>query len=203
MHQSSFEKMLSFRDAYLEGRQNEPLRILDLGSMDVNGSYKPIFDSTGWIYQGVDLSTGPNVDLVLQNPYSWKEIPSGSADVFVSGQAFEHIEFFWITILEVMRVLRTGGLCCIIAPAGGFEHRYPVDCWRFYPDGMRALARFARLTVLEVSTQWDPNPEYARDDSNRWHDSILICTKFHLPLIPSFRRWFRNRLLHRLLALRV
>lgn len=40
-------------------------------------------------------------------------------------------------------------------PSSGPEHRYPVDCWRFYPDGMRAFAKIARLHCIEVYTDWD------------------------------------------------
>jgi hypothetical protein len=36
----------------------------------------------------------------------------------VSGQAFEHIEFIWLTILEIARVLKTNGLAVIIARRG-------------------------------------------------------------------------------------
>ena len=32
------------------------------------------------------------------------------------------------------RVLVPGGLACIIAPGAQGVHRFPVDCWRFYPD---------------------------------------------------------------------
>lgn len=28
-------------------------------------------------------------------------------------------------------------------------HAYPIDCWRAYPDGMRALLDWAGLIVLE------------------------------------------------------
>ena len=150
MHKSSKEKMRAFRNKYLSAREGERLTVLDLGSMDVNGSYREIFDHPKWRYQGLDLAEGENVDIVLKNTYSWKEVKSDSVDVLVSGQAFEHMEFFWITMLEVARVLKPGGLCCIIAPSSGYEHRYPVDCWRFFPDGMDALARFARLKVLAI-----------------------------------------------------
>jgi len=168
--------------------------------MDVNGSYRYLFDSPRWIYKGLDLAPGENVHVVLKDPYRWPEIPSGSVDVLISGQAFEHIEYFWITILEIERVLKSGGLCCIVAPSGGFEHRYPVDCWRFFPDGFSALARFARLSVLEVSAQWTPNPEYEDDDSNLWRDAMLICVKEKLSWLRSVRRTSRRMLLHVILA---
>lgn len=167
--------MRSFRDRYLASSRDKPLRIIDLGSQDVNGSYRPLFDRPGWDYVGVDLSPGENVDIVLRDPYRWREIGSRTADVVISGQAFEHIEFFWLTMLEVERVLKPHGICCIIAPAGGFEHRYPVDCWRFYPDGFRALARFARLEVLDASTQWE-RLGYS-DDSDLWQDSVLVARR--------------------------
>lgn len=168
--------MRDFRLKYLCGRENEKLRIYDLGSQDVNGSYKSIFDKTAWIYTGLDMEAGCNVDIVLKDPYDWNEIPSNHADVIISGQAFEHIRFFWVTMLEISRILRPGGICCIIAPAGGHEHRYPADCWRFYPDGFESLAGFAGLEVKEVYTQWNPDPRY-NEDSNTWKDTVLVCQK--------------------------
>lgn len=197
MHQSSMDKMSDFRERYLAHRQNDPLTILDLGSLDVNGSYKTLFAEAQWTYKGIDLAPGDNVDIVLKNPYHWRQIQSGSADVVISGQAFEHIEYFWITMLEISRVLKAGGICCIIAPSGGFEHRYPVDCWRFYPDGFSALARYARLRILEVSTQWDPDARYTADDSNRWQDTMLVCAKDRLSCYRSMRRNIRNFLMHK------
>jgi SAM-dependent methyltransferase len=175
MHQSSIDKMTYFKDKYLLDRQSEQLVILDLGSQNIGGSYKPIFDCENWRYVGVDLAEGENVDVVLQDAYQWNEIQSNSIDVLISGQTLEHVEYFWITIMEIVRVMKPGGLCCMIAPSSGYEHRYPVDCWRFYPDGMRAIAQFAKLEVLETFTQWK-DEEYA-DGSNVWHDSVLIASK--------------------------
>ncbi len=94
MHLSSLDNMKKFRDRYLAGMENTGLEIFDLGSMAIGGCYRSIFDAEKWTYTGVDLSEGENVDLVLSDPYSWSEIRSSSVDVFVSGQAFEHIEFF-------------------------------------------------------------------------------------------------------------
>jgi SAM-dependent methyltransferase len=192
--------MLAFKRSYLECKKNESLLILDLGSLDVNGSYREYFDIPPWTYRGMDMTSGRNVDIILQNPYRWQEIKSDSADVLISGQAFEHIEYFWITMLEIARVLKPGGLCCIIAPSGGFEHRYPVDCWRFYPDGFAALAGFARFEVVSVFTQREANPKYS-DDSSKWQDTVLICRKPHFSFIASWRERIRRTLLHWVLSL--
>jgi SAM-dependent methyltransferase len=176
MHPSSYDKMAAFRQRYLAGRENEPLTVCDLGSQDINGSYKPLFAIGRWSYIGVDMAAGQNVDLVLADPYDWREIEPNSVDVLISGQTFEHTEFFWVTMQQIARVLRPNAICCIIAPSSGPEHRYPVDCWRVYPDGLRAVARYAGLVTLDCWTQWEDLPQYD-DESNKWHDSVLVAQK--------------------------
>lgn len=196
MHQSSYAKMGSFKEQFLSEKQS--LSVLDIGSQDVNGSYKRIFDHKNWKYSGADMVSGSNVDIVLSNAYSWKEIKSNSVDVLISGQAFEHIEFFWVTMLEVFRILVPGGVCCLLAPSSGPEHRYPKDCWRFYPDGFSALAKSAQLDVLVVSTQWE---SLGYDDgSDQWHDSMLVCQKPKFSYYTNIKAIVKNRVQHRILT---
>lgn len=136
--------------------------------------YRPIFNAPAWEYIGADLQAGPNVNLVLSRPYDWKEIKTGSVDVLVSGQVLEHVEFFWITLLEISRVLKPNGLACIVVPSTGPEHRYPVDCWRFYPDSMRAMAQFARLECVMTRTSWE---DVGDPGSDFWHDTVGVFRK--------------------------
>jgi len=172
MHPSSLSHMSGLAHTYLTGRP--PGLVVDIGAYDVNGTYRPIFEASGWRYLGVDLAAGPNVDKVMADPYS---IPLAdcAADLVVSGQAFEHIEFFWLTFTEVARILKPGGLFFLIAPSRGPEHRHPVDCWRFYPDGYRALAAWAKIEVLEARTDW--LPPGAPPDSDAWGDSVGVFRK--------------------------
>ena len=182
MHQSSLEHVERLVRTYLTGR--EALDIIDIGSYDVNGSYKPFFDRPGWRYRGVDLAAGPNVDIVLSSPYQLP-VASHSVDVIVSGQAFEHVEFFWLTWLEMVRVLKPGGLIFLLAPSRGPEHRYPQDCWRYYPDGFRALAAWGALTLREVSTDWEPHPA---PDSAAWGDTVGVFEQPAMSLGTRLRR---------------
>ena len=103
MHASSYMHMEKLVARYLAPLQNRKLRVLDIGSCDINGSYRPLFQRPNWHYQGVDLSPGPNVDIALANPHRWQGIKTCSVDVVISGQAFEHIEFFWLTWREMVR----------------------------------------------------------------------------------------------------
>ena len=200
MHPSSYDRMAEFCRDYLTARSSQRLTIVDLGSCDYNGSYRSIFAQKPWRYVGVDLAPGKNVDLVLRDPYHWRELKTESVDVLVSGQTFEHTEFFWETILEIARVLKPGGLCCIIAPATGNEHRFPLDCWRILADGFRALARYAGLEVVHAHTHWEELAKYDAE-SNKWHESILIArkraeslgTKMRRRLFAAARSWLSLR----------
>jgi len=54
-------------------------------------------------------------------------------------------------------------------------HNYPLDCYRYYPDGLVALAHYAHLDVLEVFTNYDNNL-YPYMDAV-WKDTVLIARK--------------------------
>ncbi len=177
MHKSSILRMKWFVDHYATKIPKSQVKVLDVGSYDVNGSYKHLFDEKKYLYTGLDMEDGPNVDLVLKNPYDWDKIATDSFDVVISGQAFEHIEFFWITMSEMARVLKKDGLLCLIAPNGFGEHRHPVDCYRFFTDGMVALVRYISFEILHAHTNCAPSINNTDWYSETCADSILIAKK--------------------------
>jgi len=183
MHISSLEHVQALVCQHLDRAQS--LSIIDIGSYDVNGSYKQFFDASRWHYTGVDLSAGPNVDVVLESPYRLP-FASHSVDVIVSGQAFEHVEFFWLTWLEMVRVLKPGGFIFLVAPSRGPEHRYPQDCWRFYPDAWHALAKYGSLELVSATTDWEPHPS---ECSAAWGDTVGV---FRQPPMGWLLRWRRR-----------
>lgn len=154
MHQSSINLMNMFITHYLPESERKR-SVLDIGSMDVDswtpGSYRPLFDSEKFAYSGLDIEPGKNVDIVVKDIYRWVEVKTDSYDIVISGQAFEHIPFFWLTLSEMARVLKKDGLMCIIAPRTWQEHRYPVDCYRFLRDGMASLAEYIGFELLHAS----------------------------------------------------
>ena len=163
-------KMQYIKDTYLN--PNEELKILDVGSFDKTGTYNYglILNEDKWTYQGVDLIEGNNVDIVVENGYDWQEIEDESYDVIISGQAFEHIEYFWLTMEQIKRVLKKDGIICIIAPSSGPVHKNPYDCYRFNENGMKSLAKYVDLKVIEAGTNTDIS-------SKPWFDSYLIAKK--------------------------
>jgi hypothetical protein len=49
----------------------------------------------------------------------------------------------------MMRVLAPHGLLYLNVPTNGDVHRFPVDCWRFYPDSGRALVSWGRRNGID------------------------------------------------------
>ena len=150
MHAEAYDQMRELL-AKIEG---EALNVLDVGSLDVNGTYRPLVEERGWRYTGIDTSPGPNVDLVADDPFVYP-LPDESFDVVISGSTMEHVTAIWRWIPELVRVLRPGGWLVIITHWQFIEHRYPVDCWRILPDGMRFLfddtRALAQYTIQIVS----------------------------------------------------
>lgn len=163
MHLSSYTKMGDFVAKYIPTIVG--LKVLDVGSLSTNGNYKNYFTHRECIYEGTDIVFGNNVDFLMEGDY---KIPrdDDTYDVVISGQAMEHVEWFWEWIMELKRVLKPGGLLYIAAPGSGPLHD-KRDCWRFHPDGMRALADWADLKLLETFMTQE----------NEWWDCCLICKK--------------------------
>jgi SAM-dependent methyltransferase len=162
--------------------------VLDLGAQDVYGSLRSVAPPSAR-YVGADLAPGPGVDVVLADPYVLP-FETGSVDVVVSTSCFEHAEFFWLTLLEVMRVLKRQGIAYLNMPSNGAFHRYPVDCWRFYPDSGLALARWAQRNGYDAQLAESFTGQQAGD---QWNDFVCVLLRdaSSLPLYP-------RRMLHTL-----
>lgn len=171
MHKNSHSKMEWFKNTYLSIGDN--LEILDVGSLDGSGdyNYSDIFNEDNWNYTGLDIQAGNNVDIVVTDIYNWFEIEDNSYDVIISGQFFEHLEFFWLTMSQIERVLKPGGYVCIIVPSAGPKHGgNMLNCYRFYEDGLRAMAKYVDLEVVHASVD-------SREEVKPWHDACLIARK--------------------------
>jgi SAM-dependent methyltransferase len=133
--------------------------VLDVGSFDVNGSYREMVERRGWHYTGLDISPGKNVDVVAEHHYHFP-YEDGAFDVVISGSTMEHVEDLVLWVAELMRLLRTGGMLAIITHTNWAYHPHPVDCWRILPDGMAWL--FGEVGGLDY---WEINMYCATDIS--------------------------------------
>lgn len=81
--------------------------VIDMGSLDAAGNTAFLFDDANYI--GVDVSVGPNVDLVSKAPHELA-LPDNTFDVVVSGNYFERDSNYAETIKNMYRMLKPGGL---------------------------------------------------------------------------------------------
>ena len=169
MHASSLENMQKCYENYICGdylASKKEISVLDIGGANVNGSYADIFSQDKFNYIAADIEASDAVDMVLDDPY---KIPckDSSIDILISGQAFEHVEFFWLLFEEMSRVIKDDGWIFLIAPSAGAIHRYPVDCYRFYPDAYRALAKYTHISLVDVFL----------DPRGPWKDLVGVFSK--------------------------
>ena len=174
MHKSAYINAQKFYDQYCVNNI-ENKTVLDVGSWNGNGCLKPIFAHAKYI--GLDVQYGPNVDIVSSShkmPFD-----NNSFDIIISTSCFEHDEMFWVTFLEMCRVLKSTGYIYICAPSTGPYHPHgcPSDSWRFYPDSWRSLSRWANHNAFQVELvqSYIDLAHYPPDDN--WQDSIGIFRK--------------------------
>lgn len=171
MHKSAFLAAMRFCETYLR----EPVStVVEIGSQIVEEqlSLRLVFSPLD-SYIGMDFVPGEGVDVVAEDPYALP-FQDGIADVVVTSSCFEHAEFFWLSFIEICRIAKEDSLIYINAPSNGLFHRYPVDCWRFYPDSGMALQKWARrngydVTLLESFT--------LHQDEDVWNDFVAVFAK--------------------------
>lgn len=93
--------------------------IVEMGSLDINGSVRYFFENC--VYIGVDVANGPGVDVVsLGHEY---DMPDNSFDVAISCECFEHDPHHIETFKNMLRLVKPKGLVIFsCATTGRKEH---------------------------------------------------------------------------------
>lgn len=152
-------------------------RVLEIGPNRVPSAYAQIVADPTITWDTLDIRPDQRLTYVASSPYSFP-VESDSYDVVVSGQVLEHVEKIWVWMQEVARVCRPGGCVVTVNPVSWPYHEAPVDCWRAFPAGMKALYDHAGLDV-ELS-------EWGTMEASRF--------KRHVPgRSPEWQpKWLRN-----------
>ena len=184
MHPSAMDNCKAFFDTYKNFfMDNANVRVLEIGSQDVNGSLREHCPKN-YEYIGVDFVDVKGVDVVITDPYSFP-FDDEYFDIILSSSCFEHSEMFWLTYLDILRVLKPKGLFYLNVPSSGPFHRYPVDCWRFYPDAGGALITWAKRNGINASLL----ESYTQTET--WKDYISVFLKDE-----KYLSYFSKRILH-------
>jgi len=93
--------------------------VLEVGSLFINGTVKEFF--TNCNYVGIDLDSGPNVDLVVGGHEY--DAPENSFNTIISCECFEHNPFWVQTFANMIRMCKSNGLIIVTcATTGRAEH---------------------------------------------------------------------------------
>lgn len=103
-------KMKSLFPEFFNGK-----RILDIGSLDVNGNNRFLFDDQSG-YIGLDVGEGPNVD--VSTPGHVYDAPDDFFDIIISTEVFEHDMYYKDTIKNIIRMLKPGGTFIFTCASG-------------------------------------------------------------------------------------
>lgn len=121
--------------------------VVDLGSYDVCGTYRCLIPENNK-YIGIDAQEGPNVDLVMTTEFVMPLEPE-SVDILLCGQTLEHCTNPFKLVEDMYRVVNPGGWVFLAAPFIWRPHFYPLDCFRFLPQGMESVLVSAGFTHIE------------------------------------------------------
>lgn len=139
-------------------------RILEVGSLDINGSVRSLFDECDYV--GVDVGVGDGVDLICQAQDL--EFPSNEFDVSISGEVMEHNPFWVESLANMFRMTRSGGLVIMSCASNGRpEHGTdrtsnsdaPLVPWNYYRN----------LGEADL---------YSAFDLSLWFDDFLVITNW-------------------------
>ena len=125
-------------------------RVLDVGGKDFNGSLRQFFTESEFIC--MDMEAHSSVDVVC-NPGEPFPFDDNYFDIIVSTSCLEHDPIFWMTFLEMSRVVKPDGIIYINAPSSGPPHYYPGDNWRFYPNAADSLAFWSYFYYKDKQTK--------------------------------------------------
>ncbi|MCH9758318.1 MAG: class I SAM-dependent methyltransferase [Proteobacteria bacterium] len=122
MHYSAFK----FVDTILQRLpldKTRPQTIVEIGSLDINGTVRDSFKKYMPIqsYTGVDVGEGAGVDVVCSGDEL--DSPDNSIDIAISTECFEHNPKWKETFINMHRILKEGGLLIMTcASTGRPEH---------------------------------------------------------------------------------
>ncbi len=114
-HQSQLDFVASVKARF--PKYFEDKRVLEIGSLDINGSVRQFFSNCTYI--GVDLGEGKGVDLVSKGEDLI--FPKDSFDVSISCECFEHNPE-WVKTFDNMVRMTDGLVIMTCATTGRPEH---------------------------------------------------------------------------------
>jgi SAM-dependent methyltransferase len=128
-------------------------RVLEIGPDLHPSTLQGLVDHPVAAWDTLDFASRTDVPLTYRTTAEYTyPVADAAYDVIVSASVIEHVRKIWTWMGELARICRPGGHVITIGPVSWNYHESPIDCWRIYPEGMRALSDEAGLEV--VLSEW-------------------------------------------------
>jgi SAM-dependent methyltransferase len=170
------------------------IRLLEIGPDAFPSAYAQLVNDETISWDTLDMGDGRDLTYAKVGEYSFP-IPDDSYDVVLAGQVLEHVRKIWVWVRELERVCKKGGYVILINPVSAPFHEAPVDCWRVYPEGMRALLEDTNLRIIDTRFEsWEapgfrkyvPGVSAAGHSKKRWLFYRLAAPLLRFPVERSY-----------------
>ncbi len=171
----------------------EGMKILEIGPDGFPSSYRSLVKIDNIIWDTLDIYESKNLTYSKSDFYHF-DIPDNHYDMVFSDQVIEHVSEIWNWLPELARVTKKSGFVVTINPVSWPYHQAPIDCWRIYPEGMKALCKHADLTIQLSKFESLENTHFKRSipgRSAKWQPKVLnlffnIVGRIGFPVEKSF-----------------
>lgn len=138
---------------YAVGFFNNGNKVLEIGPAGFPSIYSKIVNNDTLQWYTLDIGEGyidkgelNPLHIISQDEYRYP-IEDNTFDIVLAGQVMEHVKALWKWIDELKRITKPGGYIILVSPVSWSYHEAPVDCWRIYPEGMKALMEEKALQI--------------------------------------------------------
>lgn len=142
--------------------------VLEIGSLDVNGGVAQFLNG-GHRYTGIDLVSGPGVDVVGD---ATGHIEDDSWDAILAFDCLEHDPHWWDTAQAIARGLRPGGKAIVTVPDVGYPRHHEPDYYRWTKSGVEQMLPPLSLSSLETIKEFVTVEADDRDIVLRHHVAV-------------------------------
>ena len=136
-----------------QGAKTSGAQVLEFGSLDINGSVKPLFNelTVGGSYFGIDVQEGPGVDLVADASVYTSDT---KYDIIVCAEVFEHTALWGKIIMNAHSLLLPGGMfIATMAGEGRPPHsaidENPIRPWEYYKNISADMLKGALIALSQ------------------------------------------------------
>ncbi len=139
-------------EAYGRSYFKKGMKILEIGPDGNPSSFQKLVNIPEIRWETLDLVDIHKPTHLVNEEYTFP-LADNSYDLIVSANVIEHVRKIWTWMKELTRICKSGGVLITVCPLSWPFHEYPVDCWRIYPEGMKALYEEAGLKTEFVTCE--------------------------------------------------